>query len=107
MTNFFKSESDRNLWIKLNGEFINEFQMKVNRQQSDILGCIQVSKNQLEYDEENGKLRMTFEQLLSFSYEQYENHLHENHEKWCNVFKKLKKEEILKKYGWNPKFSQN
>ncbi len=107
MTNFFKSELDRDLWIKLNGEFINEFQMKVNKSPSDINGCEQVAKNQLKYDEENGKLRMTLEQLLSFSYEQYDEHVKNKHKEWCKIFEELKKEEILKKYGWNPNFSQN
>ena len=107
MTNFFKSDSDRNLWIKLKGEFGNEFQMRVNKKESDIEGCMQVAKNQLEYDEAHGKLRITLEQLLSFSYEQYEEHLRMRHAEWCEVFKELEEEESDKRHGYNPDFSGN
>jgi hypothetical protein len=107
MTNFFKSDADRNLWIKLKGEFGNEFQMRVNKSESDIEGCMQVAKNQLERDEEHGKLRITLEQLLSFSYEQFEEHLNNWTKESLQIFVELEKEEILKKYGWNPDFSGN
>jgi hypothetical protein len=107
MTNFFKSDADRNLWIKLKGEFINEFQIQVNKSPSDIEGCEQVARNQLEFDEREGKLRITLEQLLSFSYEQYEEHLNIKHKEWCEVFVKLENEIILRRHGWNPDFSGN
>ena len=86
---FFKSEAERNLWIKLNAEFGRQFQINVNHQPPfDIyekvngISDIDVATNQLEYDENHGSLRVTLEQLLTFSYEEFETNLRNNHRKW-------------------------
>ena len=90
MNKFFKSEADRNLWIKLKAEFGRQFQVNVNHQpMRDIyekvngISDIDVATNQLEYDEKHGHLRITLEQLLTFSYNEFEEHLRYNHRKWC------------------------
>ncbi len=55
---FFKSEADRNLWIKLNAEVIHHFSVTRNKKIDEGLGDVNkpfspmwVSKNQLDYDE--------------------------------------------------------
>lgn len=90
---FFKTESERNLWIKLKAEFAREWQMKVNKQPySDIhekvngISHVDVATNQLEYDEEKGELRISLEELLTFTYYQYEQRIFDNHKKWCHIF---------------------
>ncbi len=74
--NFFKSEADRNLWIRLNAQRIEFSQKKMNR--ITIFGdvdtpdsCMWISKNQLEYDEVNRTApRFSLEQLSSLSMEE-------------------------------------
>lgn len=72
--NFFKSESDRNLWIKLNAERIQYSQKFLNRvdlplgEIGERFSCMQVSVNQLEYDEhERQAPRFSLEELLLLS----------------------------------------
>ena len=87
--NFFRSENERNLWIKLKGGFIQEFQKRVNKYNHCLESCIETATNQFEYDEEHGRLRITLDELFMFDYEQYETRLRENHKKWCEIFGKL------------------
>ena len=69
--NFFKSESERLLWVKLNAERI-QFSTKLLNNQDTPMGeigqpytCMQISLNQLEYDEANcDELRFSFEEFL-------------------------------------------
>lgn len=71
---FFNNEKDRNLWIKLNAERIQYMDFVVTNEKKD-LGDINtpyspmwISKNQLEYDENNSnELRFTLEQFLLMS----------------------------------------
>jgi len=85
---FFKSTEERSLWIKLKAEFIQEFQKRVNHQEVklgeiNIPYCpMWVANNQLKYDEENGELRISLEQLLTYKYEDYEKDLREQHKRW-------------------------
>jgi hypothetical protein len=73
--NFFKSESERNLWIKLNAERIKYLNEVNNHMINEDLGSIDkeyspiwLSKNQLEYDEnEKDYLRYSFEELLTLT----------------------------------------
>ena len=75
---FFKSESERNLWIRLNAEHIRDSQKKTNNSKEDDLGSVDeqyshmwVSNNQLTYDEsERDAPRFSFEELLLLSHEE-------------------------------------
>ncbi len=75
--NFFKSKSERKLWIKLNAEVVKYVFEKKGIEYSD-LGSINkkyspmwISKNQLDYDEhEADKPRFSFEELLTLSMEE-------------------------------------
>jgi len=74
MANFFKTDDERQLWIKLNAERIQHGERIVNNRDLE-LGAVDkpyspmwVSNNQLEYDEENkDALRFSFEELLTES----------------------------------------
>jgi len=71
MSNFFKSDEERNLWIKLNAERI-QYNSKVRLGVDRELGTIKdptsamfQSNNQLTYDEmTQPELRFTLEELL-------------------------------------------
>ena len=87
---FFKSEADRNLWIKLNAEVINYFQVTVNHKIDEGLGDINtpfssmwVSRNQLDYDEhECDKPRFSLEELLTLSYDDLIKITRQQHKEW-------------------------
>lgn len=71
---FFKSESERDLWIKLNAEVIKYVHESKGIKHAD-LGDVNtahtpmwISKNQLDYDEyEANKPRFSFEELLTLN----------------------------------------
>lgn len=74
--NFFKNESQRNLWIRLNAEHIHYVAKKLNKidfnQNLEIgklgepFSCMQISANQLDYDEHMCDApRFSFEELVS------------------------------------------
>ncbi len=73
---FFKSESERNLWVKLNAEVIRYFHETVNNKEREDLGDINtpysytwISNNQLTYDEhECDAPRFSFEELLTLNF---------------------------------------
>lgn len=77
MHKFFKSEEDRNLWIRLNAERIQYSHKKLNKIDED-LGAIDkpyshlwVSNNQLDYDEQKREVpRFSLEELSSLSMEE-------------------------------------
>ena len=68
---FFRSESERNLWIRLNAERLQYSDRMLNREQSPM-GCVEephtymwISGNQLDYDEhERPAPRFSLEELL-------------------------------------------
>jgi hypothetical protein len=69
--NFFKSESERSLWIKLNAErlsyktYLSGGERKEIGNINDVLSHMSQSNNQLLYDENvGGNLRFTLEELL-------------------------------------------
>ena len=77
MNKFFKNNEERNLWIRLNAERIQYYKKRKNLIEVDLgelndnYSCMQVSLNQLEYDENKcDKLRFSFEQLLTLTQEQ-------------------------------------
>jgi hypothetical protein len=73
--NFFKSNSERNLWIKLNAERIMYSNHIINPALNEDIGGVDeidtpmyISSNQLEYDEnEHDVPRFSFEELLLLS----------------------------------------
>jgi hypothetical protein len=73
--NFFKDENQRNLWIRLNAEHIHYVAKKLNKidfkQNLEIgklgepFSCMQISANQLDYDEHMCDApRFSFEELV-------------------------------------------
>lgn len=75
--NFFKSETDRNLWIKLNAELIRYFNETYNNKpKGEELGDVDapysymsISANQLEYDEYmRDEPRISMEELLTLDF---------------------------------------
>ena len=104
-TNFFKSDEDRILWIRLNAEHqidwekgLTYFDTKTGRnmltQQAlhprSMDEAMRIAKNQLEYDEENGELRFTLEEYLILNNDQLEEIRSKKHEEWCRKFESLK-----------------
>jgi hypothetical protein len=70
---FFKSESERNLWVKLNAEVIRYyFHDKEREDLGDIntpFSYMWISNNQLTYDEhECDAPRFSFEELLTLDF---------------------------------------
>lgn len=73
---FFKSESERDLWVKLNAEVIRYFHETTNNVSRKELGDVNtphsymwISDNQLTYDEyECDAPRFSFEELLTLEY---------------------------------------
>jgi hypothetical protein len=91
---FFNSNSDRELWIKLNAErqilfdkncydktgkpYVNAISPRTMEQ------ALQISRRQLEYDEKNGKLRYTLEELLLLDYEELKSISDKKHKEICD-----------------------
>jgi hypothetical protein len=74
MANFFKSDSERQLWIKLNAERIQYSQKVVNGIDEDLgtfdnpWSHMSISKNQLKFDEATKDVpRFSLEELLTQS----------------------------------------
>jgi hypothetical protein len=74
MGNFFKTDSERELWIKLNAEHIQYGEKVINNMDKELgdvdkpYSPMWVSKNQLEYDEANKDApRFSLEELLTES----------------------------------------
>lgn len=69
MSKIFKSETDRNLWIKLNAERIQyNFKIRNAKEKDDFDICLRISENQLKYDEnENTAPRYSMEELLTLT----------------------------------------
>ena len=68
---FFRSESERNLWIRLNAERLQYSDRMLNSEESPM-GCVEephtymwISRNQLDYDEHQRPApRFSLEELL-------------------------------------------
>lgn len=76
--NFFKSEEERNLWVKLNAEIARYLHETVNHAPKKDLGDVDtpysymwISNNQLTYDEcEHEAPRFSFEELLLLDFDE-------------------------------------
>ncbi len=100
----FKSEEDRNLWIKLNAErqiewekglkyFDKESGTHKPTQQAlnhrTMEEALEVSKNQLEYDEKVGKLRFSLEELSTLQIHDLNAIDNKNNLEWLKKFESL------------------
>lgn len=99
---FFKNESERNLWIKLNAERqiewekgLTYFDTKTNTykptQQAlnprSLDTALKISKEQLEYDEKNkDKPRYSLEELLTLDRNQLSEINEKKHQEWWKKF---------------------
>jgi len=101
----FNSEKDRELWIKLNAERQIEwekgltwFNKKTGQHQPTLQArnprnmetALKISKGQCSYDEKQGKLRYTLEELLTLDIDGLNEIQRRQHLEWCEKFKKLK-----------------
>lgn len=97
---FFNSNSDRELWIKLNAERQilfdkNCYDEKNGKPYSNVINprtmeqALEISRRQLEQDEKNGKLRYSLEELLSLDYEGFKSISDKKHKSWCKKFNSL------------------
>lgn len=101
---FFKTEADRDLWLKLNAEhqiaweksltyFDKETQTHKPTQQAlnhrSMESALKVARNQLDYDVKKGVLRYTLEEYLTLSFEELEKKREQIHQEWIRKFESL------------------
>ena len=102
---FFKSESERELWIKLNAERQIEWEKGLtyfdNKTQTNkptlqarnprtMQEALEISKRQLEYDEKNkDKPRYSLEEMLTLDIDGLNEIGRKQHADWCKKFEKL------------------
>lgn len=101
---FFKSEADRDLWLRLNAEhqiaweksltyFDKTTQTHKPTQQAlnprSMNSALQVARNQLDYDIKSGVLRYTLEDYLTLSFDELEEKGNLAHKKWIKKFESL------------------
>lgn len=101
---FFKTEADRDLWLKLNAEhqiaweksltyFDKATQTHKPTLQAlnprSIESALQVARNQLDYDIGKGVLRYTLEDYLTLSFEELEEKRKLAHKEWIQKFESL------------------
>jgi len=102
---FFKTESERELWIKLNAErqiewekgltyFDRETQTHKPTLQAlnprTISEALEISKNQLEYDEKNNdNPRYSLEEMLTLDIDGLNKIGTRRHKEWCEKFESL------------------
>jgi len=102
-TKLFNSDKDRELWIRLNAERQIEWEKGLTyfdkksgeykpTQQAlhprTMEGALRCSRNQCEYDEGKGKLRYTFDQLLTLDREGLLEIDKIHHQEWIKKFEK-------------------
>lgn len=100
----FKSDADRELWIKLNAERQIEWEKSLtwfNKETGkyeptrqalnprSMEAALEVARNQCEYDEKNGELRYTLEQLITLDVEGFKEIDQKRHQIWINKFESL------------------
>ena len=96
----FNSNSDRELWIKLNAERQilfdkNCYDEKSGKPYSNALNprsmedALEISRRQCEYDEKQGKLRYSLEELLLLDYDGLKAISDKKHKDWCDKFNSL------------------
>ena len=102
---FFKTESERELWIKLNAErqiemekgltyFDKETQTYRPTLQAlnprTMSEAFEISRNQLEYDEKNkDKPRYSLEEMLTLDIDGLNEIGRKQHQEWCKKFESL------------------
>jgi hypothetical protein len=102
---FFKSESERELWIKLYAERQIEWEKelryfdKATQTYKPTLQAInprnmeealEVSRRQLEYDEKNNdKPRYSLEEMLTLDIDGLNDIRRKQHQEWCKKFESL------------------
>jgi len=102
---FFKLESERQLWIKLNAERqiewekgLRYFDKKTQTYKPTLQAlnprtmeeALEISRNQLNYDEKNKDLpRYSLEELLMLDIDELNKIGREQHQKWCKKFETL------------------
>lgn len=101
---FFNTESDRDLWLKLNAEhqiaweksltyFDKGTQTYKPTQQAlnprSIDSALQIARNQLDYDIKTGVLRHTLEDYLTLSFEELEEKRNLTQKEWVRKFESL------------------
>ena len=95
--NFFKDENQRNLWIRLNAEHIHYSAKRLNKidfnqnlevgKLGEPFSCMQISANQLDYDEHMCNApRFSFEELVLPHEELFKLEEKRNNEKLKNMF---------------------
>ena len=92
---FFNSDSDRELWIRLNAQRQVEWEKNLkyfDRKSKTYKPTLQalnprtmeealeISRRQLEYDERVGKLRFSLEELSSLSFKELDKIQQQNHQ---------------------------
>ena len=98
---FFNSDSDRELWIRLNAQRQVEWEKnlkyfdKKSKTYKPTLQALnprtmeealEISRRQLEYDERVGKLRFSLEELASLSFKELDKIQQQNHQNfWKNI----------------------
>lgn len=102
---FFETESQRDLWLKLNADHQIEWEknltymcpydkiLKPTQQAMNprsMATALEIARNQLDYDMEKGVLRCTLTDYLLKSFEELDEMSKERHRKWVEEFKALK-----------------
>jgi hypothetical protein len=98
--NLFNSNNDRELWIELNAErqilfdknSYNESGMPYANalKPRSMEEALKISRVQCFYDEKQGKLRYSLEELLLLDYDELKSISDKKHKEWCDKFNSLK-----------------
>jgi len=101
----FKTDEDRKLWIRLNAERqiawekgLTYFDKTTGKNLPTLQAlhprsmeeALEISENQCKYDEKEGKLRFTFEELLLLDINELNKIQRKDYQEWCKKFGKLK-----------------
>lgn len=101
----FKSDADKELWIKLNAERqieweknLTYFNNKTGKNEPTLQAlnprtmdeAMEISRRQCDGDEKDGKLRYSMEQLLTLDRKGIEEIDQKRHQEWCRKFESLK-----------------
>jgi len=104
MTDLFNSLADEELWLKLNAEhqiawekgltwFNKETQQDgptlQARKPRTFEKALEIAKNQLQYDKEQGKLRHSLEDYLLLSTDELNHQSDLRHKEWITKFEAL------------------
>jgi hypothetical protein len=94
--NFFKDNEERLLWIRLNAEHLQYSTKKLNNKDipigkiGEIDSCMQISLNQLIFDESTrNKPRLSFEELVLPHEELFKLSQNRSHENFYEEFYKF------------------